>query len=109
MTPAAGAVSVLTPSVGGNTWKGVSRMTRPDVMTVDCRTCPVRELHCDDCMVPVFLTLTEPGTRSETSLDPEERAAVTRLVRAGLVDAETAARARARLEPGVAAGGRAVG
>ncbi len=86
-------------------------MTRPDVMTVDCTTCPVRELHCDDCMVPVLLTLTAPSARSETSLDAEERAVVTRLVRAGLVDAEAAGRARATLDPGVAARerGRAVG
>ncbi len=86
-------------------------MTRPDVMTIDCRTCPVRELQCDDCMVPVLLTLTAPGVRSETSPDAEERAVLTRLVRAGLVDAETAAHARATLEPGVAAraGSRAVG
>lgn len=85
-------------------------MTRPDVMTVDCRTCPVRELHCDDCMVPVLLTLTAPGARSDTSLDAEERAAVTRLVHAGLVDPETASTARARLEPGHAARAeRAVG
>ncbi|MGG5261056.1 hypothetical protein [Phycicoccus avicenniae] len=85
-------------------------MTRPDVMTVDCRTCPVRELHCDDCMVPVLLSLTAPGSRSDTALDAEERAAVTRLVRAGLVDPETAGTARARLEPGHAVrGGRAVG
>ncbi len=74
-------------------------MTRDDVLTVDCRTCPVRELRCDECMVPVLLGITV--RRSETSLDPDERAAVTRLVRAGLVDPETASRARARLEPGL--------
>ena len=84
-------------------------MTRVDVLSVECRTCPVRELHCDDCMVPVLLQIS--SARSETSLDAEERAAVTRLVRAGLVDPETATAARARLEPGaaVAHGGRAVG
>lgn len=86
-------------------------MTRPDLMTVECRTCPVRELHCDDCMVPVLLGIT--SSRTDTALDSEERAVVTRLVRAGLVDAETATAARARLDPGVAAAhlgtGRAVG
>lgn len=82
-------------------------MTRDDVMTIDCRTCPVRELHCDDCMVPVLLSIT--GTRTDGALDAEERAVVTRLVRAGLVDAETAATVRATVEPGAARGSRAVG
>ncbi|MBM6404045.1 hypothetical protein JQN72_07295 [Phycicoccus sp. CSK15P-2] len=77
------------------------------MLTVECRTCPVRELHCDDCMVPVLLSI--GGPRGESSLDAEERAAVTRLVRAGLVDAEAAGRARARLEPGEELPGRAVG
>ncbi len=84
-------------------------------LTVECRTCPVRELHCGDCMVPVLLDLTAPSVRLDHALDPDERAAVTRLVEAGLVAPETAARARAVLagsgardEP-VAEGGRAVG
>jgi hypothetical protein len=84
-------------------------------LTVECRTCPVRELHCGDCMVPVLLDLTAPSLRLEHALDPEERAAVTRLVEAGLVAPETAAVARAVLagsgarEEPVAEGGRAVG
>ncbi len=82
-------------------------------MTVECRTCPVRELHCGDCMVPVLLELTASPLRTETALDAEERAAVTRLVHAGLVDVEEAARARVRLDTGAAfaatEGGRAVG
>lgn len=84
-------------------------------MTVECRTCPVRELHCADCMVPVLLDLTAPSVRLDHALDPEERAAVTRLVEAGLVAPETAARARAELTtPGsrreaAPEGGRAVG
>ncbi|NHA67073.1 hypothetical protein EPD83_003245 [Phycicoccus sp. CMS6Z-2] len=80
------------------------------MMAVECHTCPVRELHCDDCMVPVLLSIA--GSRTETSLDPLERAAVTRLVRAGLVDAATASAARARLDPeeaGRTGHGRAVG
>ena len=64
-------------------------------LTVECRTCPVRELHCADCMVPVLLDLTAPSVRLDLALDPEERAAVTRLVEVGLVAPETAARARA--------------
>lgn len=84
-------------------------------MTVECRTCPVRELHCGDCMVPVLIELTAPSGRLEHALDPEERAAVTRLVQAGLVDVESAARARAVADPARggapdgAEGGRAVG
>ncbi len=87
-------------------------MTRNTVMAVECRTCPVRELRCDDCMVPVLLSLTEHPARPDTTLDAEERAAVTRLVRAGLVDPETASRARATTEPRPGAGqqgSRAVG
>jgi len=84
-------------------------------MTVECRTCPVRELHCGDCMVPVLLDLTAPSVRLDFALDPEERAAVTRLVEAGLVAPEAAARARAvvttagALDDVRAQGGRAVG
>jgi len=84
-------------------------------LTVECRTCPVRELHCGDCMVPVLLDLTAPSVRLDNALDPEERAAVTRLVEAGLVAPETAARARAVLttsgagEGPAAQGGRAGG
>jgi hypothetical protein len=91
-------------------------MTAHDTtMTVECRTCPVRELHCGECMVPVLLDLTAPSLRVDHALDPQERAAVTRLVHAGLVDPETASRVRARLEPAAVSGatrpegGRAVG
>ena len=91
-------------------------MTSHDTtMTVECRTCPVRELQCGDCMVPVLLDLTAPSLRVDHALDPEERAAVTRLVEAGLVAPETAARARAVVAGAVgrddlrAEGGRAVG
>lgn len=84
-------------------------------MTVECRTCPVRELHCGDCMVPVLLDLAAPAVRVDHALDPQERAAVTRLVEAGLVSPETASRARAVLassgagEPVRREGGRAAG
>ena len=87
-------------------------MTRNTAMAVECRTCPVRELRCDDCMVPVLLSLTDHPARPDTTLDAEERAAVTRLVRAGLVDSEVASRARATLDPHRGAGdagSRAVG
>jgi hypothetical protein len=91
-------------------------MTAHDLtMTVECRTCPVRELHCGECMVPVLLDLAAPSLRVDLALDPQERAAVTRLVSAGLVDADTAARARAQLTAATGhagantRGGRAVG
>ena len=87
------------PSVVVTHLEGVRRMTSDTVMAVECRTCPVRELRCDECMVPVLLSLTDLSARPETALDPEERAVVTRLVRAGLVDPETAATVRATLEP----------
>ncbi|MFQ6170562.1 hypothetical protein ACK8HX_03055 [Oryzobacter sp. R7] len=84
-------------------------------LSVECRTCPVRELHCGDCMVPVLLGLTAPERVDRSALDHDERSAVTRLVRAGLVDAEEASRVRVSLAPtaeasrGGGAGGRAVG
>jgi hypothetical protein len=73
-------------------------------MIIDCQNCPVRELHCDDCMV-MALVMT-PG--SQLPLDAAERAAVDRFVRAGLVGVHQAAGATARREPW-AAHTRAVG
>ncbi len=61
-------------------------------LVIDCATCPVRELRCADCMVPALRALPEPGL----PLDADERAAVTGLVRAGLLSAESAAGARVR-------------
>lgn len=29
-------------------------------MRTDCTTCPARDLHCEDCMVPVLLHLAPP-------------------------------------------------
>jgi hypothetical protein len=77
-----------------------SRSTRPPgghrglEMVVDCDTCPVRGLRCDDCMVTALLATPV----ADLPLDAAERLAVTRLVSAGLVSAETASRARARSE-----------
>ncbi|HEY7717680.1 MAG TPA: hypothetical protein VH915_02895 [Pedococcus sp.] len=70
---------------------------------IDCTTCPVRELHCGDCMVTALLEL--PG--AELPLDPAERAAVTAFVAAGLVAPEEAGGLRARRQPWD--GSRAVG
>ncbi len=74
-------------------------MTANDlVLTVECHTCPVRELQCGDCMVPVLLELTAHAPPPEQVLDREERSAVTRLVRAGLASAESASAARVHLD-----------
>jgi hypothetical protein len=62
---------------------------------IDCQTCPVRDLHCDDCMVPALLATVD----GQLPLDRAERAAVTRFVEAGLVAPETAATVQARREP----------
>ena len=64
-------------------------------MIIDCQACPVRDIHCDDCMVPALLAPLD----SALPLDRAERAAVTRLVEAGLVSASQAAGAQARREP----------
>ena len=64
-------------------------------LVIDCTTCPARERHCADCMVTALQQLPEPGL----PLDRDERAAVTSLVRAGLLGADTAAGVRARALP----------
>jgi len=67
------------------------------MMLVDCHTCPVRDVHCADCMVtalaafPVGLQDPEQGL----PLDRAERRAVSVLLAAGLVTHETAHGARA--------------
>ncbi|WP_427385286.1 hypothetical protein [Janibacter sp. G56] len=63
-------------------------------MIVECSTCPVRGLQCDDCMVTALMP---EGV--ELPLDAAERMVVTRLVRAGLVRPDVAATATARREP----------
>ncbi|MGL5864630.1 MAG: hypothetical protein ACRCYX_01995 [Dermatophilaceae bacterium] len=85
-------------------------MTHHDItMTVDCRTCPVREVRCGECIVPVFFELEAREVRGQGRLDADEQRAVTLLLRAGLVDPETAYRARAVLEPAQPARGRTTG
>ena len=79
------------------------------MMLVDCQTCPVRDVHCADCMVTA---LNEIPLRSDASrravdrgeavtapLERAERRAVSAFVAAGLVSTGTANAARARLEP----------
>lgn len=47
---------------------------------IDCDTCVVRDLHCDDCVMSVLLT-----PRSVVGLDEEERDALAVLAAGGLV------------------------
>ena len=64
-------------------------------MIIDCQSCPVRDLHCDDCMV----TALAAPQGAELPLDVAERAAVSRFVSAGLVSVQTAAELAAHREP----------
>lgn len=66
-------------------------------LTVDCRSCPVREQHCDGCMVAVLLSSPPqqvweaPVAAHDPSLpDALERRALAALTRAGLIDEEEA-------------------
>jgi hypothetical protein len=65
-------------------------------MEINCETCPVREIHCADCIVNLFLEqprvqlLEQP--RCQTSLLPAEKAALEVLVKAGLVGQAASAR-----------------
>ena len=83
-------------------------------MWIECTDCPVRTTHCGDCMVTALLATISVGLAPGVSRGPEivpatpasvrveldrrERAAVTELVCAGLVSAETAASAWAEVE-----------
>ncbi|WP_404383275.1 hypothetical protein LL946_18295 [Knoellia locipacati] len=78
-----------------------------DSLTIVCSRCPVRDLHCGDCMVTALLDPQSMGLGSDLPLDTDERAAVTACVRAGLVTAESAATVRSQRVP--FALGRAVG
>lgn len=81
-----------------------------DLMTIQCRSCPVRGTHCDDCMVTALLQLPqargEPGPH-DLPLDAEDRACVDRFVASGLLSAAGAWRVRAVAEH--RAWGRATG
>lgn len=90
-------------------------------LVIDCETCPVRHVRCDDCIVTALgrtpslpVLLLETGRLSsgraddlELPLDAAERRAVDVFVRAGLVDPQHAAGLTARREDTV--GVRAVG
>ena len=64
-------------------------------MLVDCHRCPVRDVHCGDCMVTAMLA----PEGAELPLDTTERAAVTTFVQAGLVAPDEVEGLRARREP----------
>ena len=78
-----------------------------DSLTIICSRCPVRDLHCGDCMVTALLDPDSLGLGDDLPLDADERAAVTACVRAGLITAESAATVRAQRVP--LSIGRAVG
>ena len=62
---------------------------------IDCQTCPVRDLHCDDCMVTALQAPSGAGLR----LDAAERLAVSRFGARGQDSGEEAATVQARPEP----------
>ncbi len=76
-------------------------------MLIDCQTCPVRDVHCADCMVAALTAIPvgAPEVPPGLPLDRLERRAVSILLGAGLVSHETAHAARAVLDDD--AGGRA--
>jgi hypothetical protein len=79
------------------------------MMLVDCQTCPVRDVHCADCMVTALtIPFGRPTVVPEVAelpgdaglpLDRAERRAVSALLAAGLVTADTANSARAVRDP----------
>ena len=83
-------------------------MRRDSPMVIDCQTCPVREVRCDECIVTALggLPLVQLGD-GEMPLDEAERRAVDIFVGAGMVDVADAAMLTARREPW--SGVRAVG
>ena len=64
-------------------------------MRIDCEACPVRDRHCAECMVTALLQLAP----LEQRLDDDERRAVDGLASVGLITAEEATSATARIEP----------
>lgn len=66
-------------------------------LTIDCVTCPVRDVRCGDCVVTLWSALEASGPGPVADLDRDERAAVALLAGAGLVTSASAAAARAEL------------
>lgn len=74
------------------------------MILIDCQTCPVREVHCADCMVAALtntIPIGPPATPTGHPLDRSERRAVSLLLAAGLVSPESAHSARAILDDDV--------
>ena len=75
-------------------------MRNEDPMVIDCETCPVREVRCDDCLVTALRGLPVIALGAgELPLDTAERRAVDAFVGAGLVRSDRAAVLTARREP----------
>lgn len=79
-------------------------------MHIECRSCPVRDRHCGDCMVtallqmPVLRTgpdLIDPGAAYDQSptLTDRERAGLDVLVGAGLISRAEASKAQPVVTP----------
>lgn len=69
---------------------------------MECHACPVRDVQCGDCIVPVIAGLPLPRRDEAQDVVPlraSERRAITRLVTAGLVDPQAAAEARVKVVP----------
>jgi len=88
------------------------------MMLVDCQTCPVRDVHCADCMVTALTAIPlrsgartsgaghdahaggpPTGAVATAPLDRAERRAVSAFLAAGLVTTTTANAALAELDP----------
>jgi hypothetical protein len=59
-------------------------------MLIDCDTCAVRDVHCHDCVISLFLTLPRasqrtPQPRGAVELDDTEQDAIGTLMAAGLL------------------------
>ncbi|MEW1953286.1 hypothetical protein [Terrabacter sp. NPDC080008] len=91
-------------------------------MLVDCQTCPVRDVHCADCMVTALTAIPmrpgasasgpdpHEGDRFDTRtvpLDRAERRAVSAFLAAGLVTTAVANAARAEVTSAGHAAGHA--
>lgn len=64
-------------------------------MYIDCRSCPVRERMCGDCMVTHLYAIAPP--RSPHDLDDAEQTALDMFVRTGLVTLDDMALATVEL------------
>lgn len=68
-------------------------------LSIACATCPVREVHCAECMVTALLDPGAAAGLADLPLDPDEQAAVRALLGAGLITRSAAENARARRVP----------